>query len=93
MIAVLLYIPCSAALATIWREVGRNWALFAAGWTTLLAYSGASLAYQIGTFARHPTSSTLWIIGLLASIAGVLIFMRQKADNTLAHQAALEAAE
>ncbi|KZL13918.1 ferrous iron transport protein B [Pseudovibrio sp. Ad26] len=93
MVAVLLYIPCTAALATIWREVGRNWALFAAGWTTLLAYSGASLAYQIGTFARHPTSSALWIIGLLAAIASVLVFMRQKAESTIAHQAALEAAE
>ncbi|KZL05453.1 Ferrous iron transport protein B [Pseudovibrio axinellae] len=93
MIAVLLYIPCTAALATIWREVGRNWALFAAGWTTLLAYSGASLSYQIGTFARHPASSAAWIVGLLAAIVGVLFYMRHKADSPIVPQATLEAAE
>ncbi len=93
MVAVLLYIPCSAALATIWREVGRNWAMFAAGWTTLLAYSGASLTYQIGTFARHPLSSALWIFVLVSAIVCVLAYMRMKAGNTLGRPVVLEAAE
>ncbi|WP_082735566.1 ferrous iron transport protein B [Polycladidibacter stylochi] len=81
MVAVLLYIPCSAALATIWREIGRNWALFSAFWTTLLAYSGSTIAYQAGTFTRHPSSSFLWIAGLLMIIAGVFALMRNFADK------------
>lgn len=93
MIAVLLYIPCSAALAAIWREVGRNWALFAAFWTTLLAYSGAVITYQAGTFAQHPGSSAAWIIGFVSAIAGVFFVMRQKAEGPAQFQPAMEAAE
>ncbi|WP_068318719.1 ferrous iron transport protein B [Polycladidibacter hongkongensis] len=81
MIAVLLYIPCAAALATIWRELGRNWALFAGGWTTLLAYCGSVFAYQAGTFTRHPASSGAWLIGVVLVVGGVFYAMRVIANR------------
>ncbi|MDX5592912.1 ferrous iron transport protein B [Pseudovibrio sp. SPO723] len=85
MVAVLLYMPCAAAVAAIWREIGREWTLFAVAWTSLLAYSGSTITYQIGTFARHPGSSLVWILGLVSLIAMVIIaskyFVRTGADE------------
>lgn len=47
---VVLYIPCIAVLATIKREAGGwRWALFAALYTTALAYVVALLIQLIGT--------------------------------------------
>ncbi|MTI15841.1 ferrous iron transport protein B [Rhodobacteraceae bacterium RKSG542] len=81
MILVLLYIPCAAAVGALWREVGRNWAMFAVGWTTLLSYSSAVIFYQVGTFARHPATSAAWVVVLVAAIAAVVIVMRKRANH------------
>jgi ferrous iron transport protein B len=72
MLAVLLYIPCVAALSAIAREIGTYWAAFAAVWTTLVAYGGSVVAYQAGTFWVHPASSTAWIFGAVSVL--ILIF-------------------
>lgn len=69
MVAVLLYIPCAAALSTLWREIGGAWALVSAGWTTLVAYAGSVIAYQLGTFGAHPVQAALWLGGMLGLIA------------------------
>lgn len=71
MIAVLLYIPCAASLSTIWREIGGRWALASAGWTTLVAYSGSVIAYQLGTVGAHPLASILWAGGMTTLVATV----------------------
>jgi len=75
LLAVLLYMPCVAAIAAIYRETGTSWAVFASLWTTGLGYGSAVLVYQAGTFARHPTESALWIaaiVGVFAFVLGVL---------------------
>ncbi|MCK7611124.1 ferrous iron transport protein B [Roseibium sediminicola] len=70
LLAVLLYIPCVATLSAIAREIGAWWAAFAAGWTTIVAYAGATIAYQAGTFAQHPEASIGWLAGM-----GLLILL------------------
>ncbi len=76
LLAVLLYVPCVAAMAAIWRETGPRWATFASLWTTGLGYGAAVVAYQIGTFDRNPMSSTAWIAGVLLVFAVAIIAMR-----------------
>ncbi len=76
LMAILLYMPCVAAMSAIFREVGRKWALFAIGWTTFLAYGVSVGVYQAGTFADHPRQSTLWITGILVVFVLVLATMR-----------------
>ena len=73
MLAVLLYIPCVATLSAIAREIGAGWAVFAAGWTTVVAYAGATIAFQAGTFLQHPQTSSFWLAAMGGLIA--LIFM------------------
>ena len=49
LLFVLLYFPCLATIAAIRHESGSwRWALFAAGYTTLLAWTVSALVTQIG---------------------------------------------
>ncbi|MBK8174971.1 MAG: Fe(2+) transporter permease subunit FeoB [Rhodospirillales bacterium] len=76
LLAILLYMPCAAALAAIWRETGPAWALFAASWTTGLGYGAAVLAYQAGTFERDPVQAAGWIAGIIIVFAAALMVFR-----------------
>ena len=50
LLFVLIYFPCIATIAAIKGETGQwKWALFAAGYTTLLAWVVSALFYQIGS--------------------------------------------
>ena len=49
LLFVLLYFPCIATVAAIKGETGSwRWALFAAGYTTLLAWVVSALVFQLG---------------------------------------------
>ena len=49
MVFILLYFPCIATIVAIKNESGKwKWALFAIGYTTLLAYLCSLLIYRIG---------------------------------------------
>lgn len=76
LLMILLYMPCVAAIGAIWRETGWKWALFASSWTMGLAYGASVLFYQSATFARHPTSSTWWIAGILGTLLIVFLTLR-----------------
>lgn len=50
LLFVLLYFPCIATIAAIKGETGSwRWALFAAGYTTVLAWVVSAVVYQIGS--------------------------------------------
>ena len=49
LLFVLIYFPCVATITAIKHETGQwRWALFTAGYTTLLAWTVALLVYQVG---------------------------------------------
>jgi len=48
MLFILIYFPCVATLTAIWREGGLRWAIFAAVYTTSLAWLVAFGVYQMG---------------------------------------------
>jgi ferrous iron transport protein B len=75
LVFILLYFPCVAAIAAVYRETNLAWTLFAGAWTTGLAWIFAVLAYQIGTFSAHPASSVAWIAGMAAVLAGTVGLM------------------
>lgn len=50
LVFVLLYFPCIATIAAIKEESGSwRWALFAAAYTTVLAWVVSALVYQVGS--------------------------------------------
>jgi len=76
LLFILMYFPCTAATAAIYRETGVRWAVFVAAWTTGIGYMTAVIFYQSATFMRHPTQSIAWISGLLIVFACVLVLLR-----------------
>ena len=71
LLFVLIYSPCVAAIAAIQRETGWKWMAFSVVYLTVLAWSFATLFYQLATFVAHPAQSSGWIGGIL--LAGVLV--------------------
>ena len=71
-----------AAVGALFREVGRTWTLFGIGWTTMLGYCTSVFAYQAGTIARHPQSSVIWMISMVAVVAVVVALLHIISRNT-----------
>ncbi len=76
LLFILLYVPCTAALAAVYRETNLGWTLFVAGWTTALAYIVATVFYQAAVFSRHPGVSTAWIGAMLGLLAIIILGLR-----------------
>ena len=76
LLFILLYFPCSAAIAAVYRETNLAWTVFAGFWTTFLAYLASTLFYQVATFGAHPGSSTVIIASGLGAFAAVVLFLK-----------------
>ena len=76
MLFILMYFPCVAAMAAVYRETNMRWTLFIAAWTTGLAYASATSFYQLATFDRHPSFSTAWLAGTALLFVVVVLVMR-----------------
>jgi ferrous iron transport protein B len=75
LLFVLLYFPCSAAIAAVYRETNLAWTAFIGFWTTFMAYLAATLFYQVMNFQAHTGYSLLVIIADLAALIGVLLIL------------------
>lgn len=75
LLFILMYFPCVATIGAIRREAGASWAAFVAFWTTLVAYTSASIYYQAATWAMHPAASAAWILGFGATLASVVLVL------------------
>lgn len=76
LLFILLYFPCVAAMGAIHREVGAQWTIFIAAWTTGLAYIVAVVVYQLGTFTAHPSSSLMWLAICILLFSSAIALMR-----------------
>jgi ferrous iron transport protein B len=76
LLFILLYLPCTAAIAAIYQESGRGWTVFVTLWTTGLGYGLATLYYQAATWSRHPQQSLVSIAVVLSLFALVLLILR-----------------
>ncbi|WP_295437002.1 Fe(2+) transporter permease subunit FeoB [uncultured Thiodictyon sp.] len=81
LLFILLYAPCTAAVAAIWRESSPGWTLFAVGWTTGLGYAIATIFYQGAIFARDPASASAWIAAMVGLFIAAVVLMRVLADR------------
>jgi ferrous iron transport protein B len=61
LLFILLYSPCVSALGATHKETGTKWTWFSILWTTFLAYSLATIVYQIGQLEKSPVSALSWI--------------------------------
>ncbi|MCG7585031.1 Fe(2+) transporter permease subunit FeoB [Photobacterium sp. OFAV2-7] len=78
LVFILLYTPCAAAMGAYVREFGQKFSAFIASWTMLLAYTFATVVYQVAHFAEHPVTSMLWIAFFaLINVGLYILFKRQ----------------
>ena len=82
LLFILLYFPCVAAIAAVYRETNLKWTVFVGAWTTGLAYLASILFYQTATFERHPISSLIWIGVLLAVFMAVILIFRYTGNKS-----------
>lgn len=75
LLFILLYFPCVAATAAVFRETTVGWTVFVAGWTTGLAYMVATIFYQCAVFWQHPFYSLSWIGGLGSLFLFVIVIL------------------
>jgi len=77
LLFVLIYYPCLAAIAAIYRETNLKWTLFIGTYLTLLAWAVATLFYQLATFGRHPGKSLTWVTVIGLAFIAFLYGMRR----------------
>ncbi|MEY3953364.1 MAG: Fe(2+) transporter permease subunit FeoB [Pseudomonadota bacterium] len=82
LLFILLYMPCTAAIASVYQESGWRWTLFVGWWTTGLAYGVSTLYYQISTYVWHPQSTWMWV-GVIASIYLLVWLFLKHAGRTI----------
>ncbi len=73
LVFVLLYSPCAAALATLFREHGWRWMLFSFVYLTVLAWILATATYQLLSFG---SSSPLWLSVSVLLLGGLFASMK-----------------
>ncbi len=78
LLFVLLYFPCSAAIAAVYRETNLAWTAFVGFWTTFLAYLASTLFYQVANFTAHPGYSLLVIVADITAFTGVFMVLRSR---------------
>jgi ferrous iron transport protein B len=61
LLFILIYAPCVAALAAIYREIGMRWMLLAVTYLTVLAWVISTAFYQLSIFSVNPSASAGWL--------------------------------
>jgi len=82
LLFILLYFPCTAALAAMVREAGMGWTAFVAGWATAVGWILGTGVYQAARFSAHPGASSAWLLGLALISAAMFGGLRLWANRT-----------
>ncbi len=83
LVFILLYMPCSAATAAIFREEGRSWGIFIVIWSNMIAWVSATLIYQMAHFSSHPSSSAFWIGLCVVMVFALWVYLIKKSHKRL----------
>lgn len=67
LLFILIYMPCVAAIAAVYRETNIKWTAFSVLYLTALAWIVATGFYQIAMFSMQPAISAMWI-GILSVV-------------------------
>jgi len=81
LLFILIYAPCVAALAAIYREIGLRWMFFAVTYLTVLAWVVSTAFFQLATFTVNPSSSAGWLGVCLALLVAFYLGLRKAGRN------------
>ncbi|MDB9517454.1 Fe(2+) transporter permease subunit FeoB [Roseofilum reptotaenium CS-1145] len=86
LLFVLLYFPCVAATAAVYRETNWQWTIFVASWTTGLAYIVATSFYQITQLSVQPTFASVWLLSMVVISVGVFFGLKMLNPQLKTHR-------
>ena len=86
LLMVLLYMPCGAAVAAVFREAGAVWTVFLACWTSVMGYSTATIVYRLGSFGADPLYAVFAIVIAVALLVGMVLTMKSYVNRERASQ-------
>lgn len=86
LLFVLLYFPCISAVGAMAKELNKKWTVFSVIWSTGIAYSVATIFYQLATFAAHPLHSIIWVAIIVLIILLTLFRMQRLNVNDQTRQ-------
>lgn len=78
LLFILLYSPCVSALGATYKETGSRWTGFTILWSTFLAYSLATISYQIGQLSISPVTASSWIAFFVTLHIINFLFLKQQ---------------
>ncbi len=81
LLMILLYMPCVAAIAAVYRELNWKWTLFSALYFSALAWLCSTLFYQVIRFGCHPGTSLLWIAVVGVVVTVFVLGMKKKGQK------------
>ncbi|HPF31394.1 MAG TPA: nucleoside recognition domain-containing protein, partial [Candidatus Sabulitectum sp.] len=76
LLFILIYAPCVAAIAAIYKETSLAWAAFSTAYLTVLAWTVSTLFYRLATFHRSPGESLLWLVTASLVAGGVWLTLK-----------------
>jgi len=79
---LLIYAPCFAVIATVYKETNLNWTLFSTGYLTGLAWIVATLFYQTSRLSTNPAEALGWIAMCLIIISTFIIVLKKLGKQT-----------
>ena len=77
MLFILIYAPCLAAIAAIYRETNLKWTIFSVSYLTSLAWLIATLFYQTTRLTTTPETALPWL-ALCIAVISIFIFVLQR---------------
>ena len=81
LLFILIYVPCVATIAAVYRETNIKWATFSVLYLTILAWIVSTLYYQTSQFFLQPLISSFWICGLLLFSFVTYLLMKKMSKN------------
>lgn len=83
LLFVLLYMPCVAAIAAIYKEIGLKWTIFSCAYQTFVAWSVATVFYQLARFSLNPAYSIKIVLAIAVAITIFIILLRTSISKFL----------
>ena len=76
LLFISLYIPCVSTMAAIRQEANRQLMWFSIVWSIIVAYTTATLFYQVATVTLHPQQTVAYFMGAVLFIVFFVVFIR-----------------
>lgn len=83
LLFILIYAPCVAAIAAIYRETNLKWATFAVLYLSILAWIVSTLTFQASQIGSNTQTALTWIGVCIVIAFGFIIMLYKKGSKQL----------